>query len=144
MNRTQLFTVVCSAMALAACESGDINIQPSTSVGDTIINGGGGGTDPNEGCASYVNEAGQTISGVADGNGNCTYGSAFVGPKNELTTDLLIPALPDGGAHIFSSAIIVGKNLPHDPGSQRCRHLRGRRRPDADDRAWRDDCTVFC
>ena len=109
MNRTQLFTVVCSAMALAACESGDINIQPSTSVGDTIINGGGGGTDPNEGCASYVNEAGQTISGVADGNGNCTYGSAFVGPKNELTTDLLIPALPDGGAHIFSSAIIVGK-----------------------------------
>ena len=45
----------------------------------------------------------------ADGNGNCTYDSSFVGPKNNLTVDLLIPALPDGGAHIFTSSLFVGE-----------------------------------
>ena len=108
MNRNLLFTVVCSAMALTACESGDVNIRPQTTVTDsnntTIIGGGG---DPNAECASYVRD-GQTISGTADGNGNCTYGTAFVGPKNNLTVDLLIPALPNNGVHIFTSSLFVG------------------------------------
>ena len=42
---------------------------------NTTINGGGG--NENDVCASYVRN-GQTIQGTADGNGNCTYGSAFV------------------------------------------------------------------
>jgi hypothetical protein len=109
MNRNKLFTVVCLAAAMAACTSGDINIDPSTVSGDTITNnsGGGGGSDPNAICASYV-RSGQTIQGTADGNGNCTYGAAFVGPKNNLEEDLFIPALPNGGAHIFTTSLFVG------------------------------------
>lgn len=108
MNRNNLFTVVCTASALAACSSGDINIEPATTVTDsnnTTITGSGG--NANDDCASYVRN-GQTIQGTADGNGNCEYGSAFVGPKNNLDVDLFIPALPGGGAHIFTSSLFVG------------------------------------
>ena len=48
------------------------------------------------------------MQGSADGNGNCVYDNTFVGPKNNLQEDLLIPALPDGGAHIFTSSLFVG------------------------------------
>jgi hypothetical protein len=108
MNLNKLFTVTAAGVALAACSSGDINIEPSTTVTDsnnTTITGGGTADDI---CASYIKN-GQTIRGTADGNGNCNYGSAFVGPKNNLTVDLLIPALPNGGAHIFSSSLFVGE-----------------------------------
>ena len=110
MNRNRLLTVVCSAALVAACDSGDINIRPETNVGETVINNNGGaGNNPNEICASYLNAGGQTIQGIADASGNCSYSSAFVGPKNELTVDLLLPALPNGGAHIFTSPLFVGK-----------------------------------
>jgi hypothetical protein len=96
-------------LLLAACESGDINIEPATTVTDsnntTTVGSGGSSNDI---CASYVKN-GQTIQGTADANGNCSYGSAFVGPKNNLTVDLLIPALPNGGAHIFTSSLFVGE-----------------------------------
>ncbi len=109
MNRTHVLTLLAGTIVLAACESGDINIKPSTTVTDsnntTTVGGGGGANDD---CASYVRD-GQTIQGVADGNGNCTYGSAFVGPKNNLTNDLIIPALPNGGVHIFTSSLFVGE-----------------------------------
>ena len=51
---------------------------------------------------------GATVQGSADGNGNCVYDNTFVGPKNNLQEDLLIPALPDGGAHIFTASMFVG------------------------------------
>ena len=111
MNRSKLFAVVVAGGFVAACDSGDINIAPSTTVTDsnnTTIEGGTG--DPNANCASYI-RAGQEISGTSDGNGNCTYGSAFVGPKNNLTEDLFIRALPDGGAHIFTSSLFVGETF---------------------------------
>ncbi len=109
MKSTRLFTVLAAGFALAACDGGDINIEPTTSVNNSnnTVNNGGGDT-PSDMCASYVKN-GQTIQGTADANGNCTYGSAFVGPKNNLTVDLLIPALPDGGAHIFTSSLFVGE-----------------------------------
>lgn len=97
-------------MALAACSSGDVNISPATTVTDsnnTTINNSGGG-NPNQNCASFIRN-GQTIQGTDDGNGNCTYGSAFVGPQNNLTVDLFIPALPNGGVHIFTSSLFVGE-----------------------------------
>ena len=109
MNRSRLLTVACTAALIAACDSGDIKINPQTSVGDTVINNPGGGTNLNDICASYLNAGGQTIQGVADASGNCTYSSAFVGPKNELQVDVFLPALPDGGAHIFTSPLFVGK-----------------------------------
>jgi len=106
MNLKPMLTVIAASTLLAACSSGDINIAPSTSVSNAASPPPAGNDD--DICASYV-KSGQTISGSADGNGNCTYGSAFVGPKNNLTVDLLIPALPDGGAHIFTSSLFVGE-----------------------------------
>jgi len=107
MIRNKLFTAVAAGGILAACSSGDINITPTTidnSVDNSVSTGGGSADDI---CASYVSN-GQVIRGKADGNGNCSYDSSFVGPKNNLTVDLLIPALPDGGAHIFTSSLFVG------------------------------------
>ena len=109
MNLNRLFTVVAAGTLLAACSSGDINIAPQTLVSNsnnTTNNSGGG--NPDDVCASYQKN-GQTFQGAADGNGNCTYGSAFVGPQNNLTVDLLIPELPGGGAHIFTSSLFVGE-----------------------------------
>ena len=108
MKRNPLFAVAASAL-LAACSSGDINLAPQTAVtnSNNTTNSGSGGS-ANDICASYT-AAGQTIQGTADGNGNCTYSSAFVGPQNNLTVDLLIPALPNGGAHIFTSSLFVGE-----------------------------------
>ena len=106
MNLNRLFAIIAVGLMIAACSSGDINIAPSTSVSNAASPPPAGNDD--DICASYVKN-GQTISGSADGNGNCTYGSAFVGPKNNLTVDLLIPELPNGGAHIFTSSLFVGE-----------------------------------
>jgi hypothetical protein len=108
MNRNKLFVAVIAGSLLAACESGDVNITPTTidnSV-DNSTSGGGGGSE-NDICASYVRD-GATVQGSADGNGNCVYDNTFVGPKNNLQEDLLIPVLPDGGAHIFTASLFVG------------------------------------
>ena len=107
MNRNKLFVVVIAGSLLAACESGDINITPTTIDNSVDNSTGGGGGSEDDICASYVRD-GATVQGSADGNGNCTYDNTFVGPKNNLTEDLLIPALPDGGAHIFTSSLFVG------------------------------------
>ncbi len=108
MNRNQLFAIVMAGAFLAACESGDINITPTT-IDNSVDNstGGGGGPGEDDACAAYVRD-GTEIRGSADGNGNCVYDSTFVGPQNNLQEDLLIPALPDGGAHIFTSSLFVG------------------------------------
>ena len=110
MNRNAVLTATVAAALLAGCESGDINIQPSTTVRDSnnTTNTGGGGT-PNDACASYVNTGGQLIQGVSDGT-NCTYSQAFVGAGNNLQLDMTIPALPNGGAHIFEGSLFVGNS----------------------------------
>lgn len=107
MYLKQLLVALSAGVALAACSSGDINITPTT-VDNSIDNSIGGGGGATTLCASYQ-RSGQTVSGSEDGNGNCTYDSSFVGPKNNLETDLLLKALPDGGAHIFTSSLFVGK-----------------------------------
>ena len=97
--------------ALAGCGSGDMNIAPATSVANsnnTTNNGGGNGGGTTNPCASYVNTAGQTIRGTYDGT-NCTYSPSFVGSGNNLTVDMTIPALPNGGAHIFRAACSSAK-----------------------------------
>ena len=111
MNRNKLFVVVLAGSLLAACESGDVNITPTT-IDNSVDNstGGGGGGSEDDICASYVRD-GATVQGSADGNGNCVYDNTFVGPKNNLQEDLLIPALPDGGAHIFTASLFVGNTF---------------------------------
>ncbi|MGH8165908.1 MAG: serine/threonine protein kinase, partial [Woeseiaceae bacterium] len=117
MNRTVLFTAVTAMTAgalLAGCESGDINIEPSTNVSNSNnTNNNGGGGDDDDVCASYVNSASQTIRGSYDGM-NCTYSQSFVGAGNNLMFDLTIPALPEGGAHIFEGSLFVGEALDSD------------------------------
>jgi hypothetical protein len=109
MNFKPLFSAVAAATLLAACSSGDINIAPTTAVSNSNnTTNNAAGSNPDDLCATYEKN-GQTFQGSADGNGNCTYGSAFVGPKNNLTVDLLIPELPNGGAHIFTSSLFVGE-----------------------------------
>ena len=110
MTRNALLTTAIAGLVLAGCESGDINIQPQTLVTDsnnTTVTGGG--SNANDACASYVNSGGQTIQGVSDGT-NCTYSQAFVGAGNNLEFDLTIPALPNGGAHIFEGSLFVGNS----------------------------------
>jgi len=108
MNRNKALAALLATAVIAGCSSGDININPTTLVensNNTTNNSSGGSV--NDICASYVKD-GQTVQGQADGNGNCTYGPEFVGPKNNLTVDLIIPALPNGGAHIFTASLFVG------------------------------------
>ncbi len=114
MNSRLLLPIVIAGASLAACSSGDINIAPETSVTDsnnTIIGGGGGANDL---CASYSNSAGQIIQGQADGNGNCIYSPAFASNVLPLEVDMTLPALADGGAHIFEASLFVGKSYRTD------------------------------
>ena len=110
MNLNRLLAVVAAGTFLVACDSGDINISPETSVIDSNNTVNAPSVSADDICASYVKN-GQTFQGSADANNNCTYGSAFVGPQNNLTVDLLIPELPDGGAHIFTSSLFVGETF---------------------------------
>jgi hypothetical protein len=108
MNGKQIMMSAIVGAVLAGCSSGDINIQPTTSVSNSNNTVQSGGGSANDVCASYVNSGGQTIQGVSDGT-NCTYSQAFVGAGNNLTVDMTIPTLPNGGAHIFEGSLFVGE-----------------------------------
>ena len=116
MNRNAMFTTVVAGFVLVGCDSGDINIQPQTAVTDrnnsTTTNTGGGGS-PNDQCSSYVNDSGQSISGTAEGD-NCRYGPQFASNILPIDNDLFIPALPNGGAHIFEESLFVGESCASD------------------------------
>ncbi|MDH5215426.1 MAG: serine/threonine protein kinase, partial [Gammaproteobacteria bacterium] len=111
MNFKSVIATAAVATVLGACSSGDINIDPQTNVTDsnnTIITGGGGSA--NDICASYVNTGGQKIQGVADANDNCTYSPSFASNIQPLRVDMTVPALPNGGAHIFEASLFVGES----------------------------------
>jgi len=113
MNRNKLILAALAVSHLAACDSGGINITPTTI--DNSVNNSQTGTSnsTNSECASYVNSGGQTIEGVYDGT-NCTYAPSFVDAGNNLTVDLTIPALPNDGAHIFEGSLFVGETYDND------------------------------
>jgi hypothetical protein len=115
MTRKISLAALLAAAALGACSSGDINIDPATNVTDSnnTINTGGGGS-ANDICASYVNTGGQTIRGVADANDNCVYSPSFASNVQPLKVDMTIPALPNGGAHIFEASLFVGESYRSD------------------------------
>lgn len=114
MNRILVFTVALASVTIAACDSGDINIQPQTNVANSnnTTSQGGGGPAVNP-CATLT-VGGAPIQGTLDSTtGNCTYAD-IVGAGNNLTTDLFIPALPNGGAHIFEGSLFVGETCNTD------------------------------
>jgi hypothetical protein len=96
---------VSLAVALTACESGDITLAPTNIDASTSTGGGGGG--PTNPCASYT-VGGSTRTGAYDGT-NCTYDAAFVSETNPLTVDLTIPFF--SGVHIFQNSLFVGQDV---------------------------------
>ena len=102
------FALMLMLSALAACDSGDININPSTSDNSTDNSVTNSNITTENPCASYVNSGGQTIEGEFDG-ANCTYSPAFADAGNNITTDITIPELDDGGVHIFQGSLFVGE-----------------------------------
>jgi hypothetical protein len=104
MTSKRVWACISLAAALAACESGDINLQP-TNVDNSTSTGGGGGTiNP---CASYA-VGGTTTQGNFDGT-NCTYNATFVSETNPHTVDLLVPFY--SGVHIFQNSLFVGQDV---------------------------------
>ena len=113
LNHCLLATMISTA--LVGCGSGDINITPSTTVSNSNNTTTEGGTDnSNDVCASYLNSGGQTIEGTFDGT-NCIYSPAFADAGNNITVDLTIPALANGGAHIFEGSLFIGETFDNDP-----------------------------
>ncbi|MEM7081647.1 MAG: serine/threonine protein kinase [Pseudomonadota bacterium] len=105
------------ACVLVGCGGGDINIEPRTTVENSNNTTNTGATNPNANandvCASYTNSGGQVIEGVFDGT-NCNYSPSFVDAGNNLTVDMTIPALDNGGAHIFEGSLFVGETYDND------------------------------
>jgi hypothetical protein len=108
MKVKQLLTLASMVATVVACESGDINLQPTTIDNST---GGGGGTAPNNPCASYE-QAGQTRQGTIDVNNNCVYDTLFVSATRPITvTEIAFPLLPNGAAHIFQDSLYIGEDV---------------------------------
>lgn len=108
MRFRYLVLSISAAILVAGCESGDINIAPSTNTSNsnnTTTTGGGGTTNP---CASYMNTGGQVLQGVYDGT-DCTYPPSFLDEGKNLLVDMTIPKLDNGGAHIFQGSVFVGR-----------------------------------
>jgi hypothetical protein len=108
MNLRQLLAYGTSALILAACESGDINLNPT--VVDNSVSSGGG-TAPVNPCASYT-EAGQTFAGTVDVNNNCVYDALFVSDTRPITVSAItFPLLAGGAKHIFQDSLYIGEDV---------------------------------
>lgn len=120
MKLKTLFAIPVVAMGIVACGGGDINLNPtndsSVNVGGDLNQGGSsGGPAPTNPCATYQ-KAGQTFAGTFDGQ-HCTYAGTFVSDSNPLTEDLFIPALANGGIHIFADSLWVGEDVNQNAAS---------------------------
>ena len=111
MKLKNIFVLNALAATLVACGGGDINLNPSTSVGDTTTNitNPPASTPVANPCAQYA-ASGQTFQGIF-ASGNCTYSSTFVSNTRPLGVDLLIPELANGGLHIFEDSLFVGEDV---------------------------------
>lgn len=111
MKLKNIFALNVLAATLAACGGGDINLNPSTSVGDTTTNitNPPATETPVNPCANYT-AAGQKFQGIF-ASGNCTYSASFVSDSRPLTEDLFIPALANNGLHIFEDSLFVGEDV---------------------------------
>ena len=111
MQFRALFGALVAAGLLVGCGGGgsDINIAPSTT--DNSVDNSSTTNAPVETvnpCASYENEAGQTVQGTFE-SPNCSYSVAFADAGNNVTTDLSIPALANNGAHMFDGSLFIGE-----------------------------------
>ncbi|MCB1645400.1 MAG: hypothetical protein KDI36_08105 [Pseudomonadales bacterium] len=110
--------IATMAAFLVGCGSGDIKVNPVTQDNstDNSVNNSNNTSAPaaeTNPCAFYVNDAGQTIQGSFDGL-DCDYASTFVDAGNNLTRDLTIPELDNGGVHVFRGSLFVGESYDND------------------------------
>jgi hypothetical protein len=109
MNMNRLVLALLSALVIAGCEGGGVDIGVETvdnSVDNSSNGGGSGGTNP---CASYTPpDSNEVRIGTFDGT-NCVYSAAFVGKTNPLLVDLTIPFI--SGVHVFQDSLFVGQNV---------------------------------
>ncbi len=106
----KLLLAAAIAALLAGCDSGGIDIEPTTvdnSTDNSVTNPGG---DTNNPCATIESTG---VQGSYNGT-HCSYGTDFVSSANPLIEDLYLPALPNGGAHIFTGSLFVGKPYNSD------------------------------
>lgn len=112
MKFKTLFVMNALALALAACDSGDIKLQPThidNSVGDTVTGGESSGSVETNPCATY-SLSGQTFRGTFS-TPHCTYSASFVSDSNPIVSDLFIPELSSDGLHIFEDSLFVGEDV---------------------------------
>ncbi|MCF6442189.1 hypothetical protein L1077_22440 [Pseudoalteromonas luteoviolacea] len=137
MNLSGLFKVslISSALVLAGCGGGDINITPTNNdnhvdnsvenpvvIPDTGTGGdNNGGGDDNDGdkvvgptCASYT-IGGSTFEGDVEGI-NCKYPQSFASRGKSISSSFLLEALPNGGSHIFEGALFIGDDVDTSKG----------------------------
>ena len=112
MKTTRILALSSLALALAACESGDIVLSPTVSGTGGSSGGGGGGGGATNPCASYTTPSNQTFQGSVDANGHCFYNSLFVSDTRPITvSDITFPALPAGKFHIFEDSLFIGDDV---------------------------------
>tara|TARA_X000000950_G_C13898554_1_gene653917 strand:- start:1492 stop:3234 length:1743 start_codon:yes stop_codon:yes gene_type:complete len=110
------------SFALAACDSGDININPATTdntVDNSVSNSNNttqAATPTVNPCASYENSGGTKLQGDFDGT-HCTYNEIFSdGGANPILVDLVLTKLDNSGVHVFKGSLFMGKNYSTDAG----------------------------
>lgn len=112
MNIKSLVGISALAVLLAACESGDINVDARTtdnsvSNSNNTSNTDGGSTDENP-CASYTYQ-GSTLQGDFDGT-NCEYDISFAAKNTPVLANVSFAALENGGVHLFDDSLIMGRS----------------------------------
>ncbi|PUA30576.1 MAG: hypothetical protein B0W54_08855 [Cellvibrio sp. 79] len=130
MKLKNIFALNVMAAALVACGGGDVNLNPSVTpasstgnVSSTPVVSSSSSVSSSSissssvssssvaavACASY-SQGGQTFTGTL-ASGNCTYPVAFASNSKQITANLTIPELPNGGVHIFEGSIFIGEDV---------------------------------
>lgn len=110
MNLKHLMALSAATLAVAGCESGDVNLSPTNIDNSTSTGGNGGGGGGNGACASYTTPGGTFREGVPDGD-NCVYPSTFSSAANPIRVDLDLALLPNGGVHVFEDVLAIGADV---------------------------------
>lgn len=112
MNCKQLLALSTTALILAGCESGDINLSPTTNNADGGNgSGNGNGSGSSNPCASYE-QSGQTFQGEVNSDGNCFYDSLFVSDTRPITVDsVTFESLEGDAAHVFEDSLYIGEDV---------------------------------